>query len=247
MNDIRMSASVVLLGENNLQREGLRRIIASDDFSVEVTDSCSAFIIDRDVHERVVELVVVDAENIDHCDLDHVEHIHHAYPDTKIVVLDGAFDLERMIKSFQSGADGYIVKSIASDPLIESLRLVILGEKVMPSALAQLLPEYVAKAHSLPSNSLAEVLSDRELETLGCLCMGDPNKVIARHLEISEATVKVHVKAILRKLHLKNRTQAVAWTHRANVDFSFLLHKRGRLSKADGAKYPPANASDLAA
>nr|WP_281377252.1 LuxR C-terminal-related transcriptional regulator [Stakelama sediminis] len=61
-------------------------------------------------------------------------------------------------------------------------------------------------------------LSDREQQVLRCLMVGYPNKIISRHLNISEATVKVHVKAILRKLRVSNRTQAAIWASGRGLD-----------------------------
>ena len=215
---------VVLLGQNNLVREGLRRIIQSDQFNVAVSEESRSFLLNRDSHGQTAELFVIDAGNSDSLDTSDVEQIHHDFPTAKIVFLHDAFDFNFMVDAFQSGADGYIIKNISCEPLIESLRLVVLGEKIMPSALAQHLPEWGRKPSNPvpnpPKPQIRDILSDREIETLRFVCRGDPNKIIARRLDISEATVKVHVKAILRKLHLRNRTQAVAWTLNSGLDLS---------------------------
>jgi two-component system nitrate/nitrite response regulator NarL len=118
-----------------------------------------------------------------------------------------------MVDAFRAGADGYILKEIGCDSLIESLRLIKLGEKVMPSELVRHLPQHSMAPNSStePEANLAELLSEREIETLRCLVLGYANKVIAYRLYISEATVKVHVKAVLRKLMVQNRTQAAIW------------------------------------
>jgi two-component system nitrate/nitrite response regulator NarL len=94
------------------------------------------------------------------------------------------------------------------------------GEKVLPSQLVKHLPlrSAMSNAELNDGSELLETLSEREIETLRCLIMGYPNKVIAYRLDISEATVKVHVKAILRKLGVQNRTQAAIWAVNNGLD-----------------------------
>lgn len=132
----------------------------------------------------------------------------------KIVCLVPAFDLDVMRRCFAAGASGYLLESISRDALRESLRLVDAGEKVFPSELAAQFPVLTSRAEradaSSPASSEAD-LSCREVEILQCLASGLSNKAIAKNLRIAEATVKVHVKRILRKAHALNRTQAALW------------------------------------
>lgn len=212
---------VVLLGQNNLVREGLRRIIQSDQFNVTVSEENLGSLPDWDEACRAAQLFIIDAGAADDLAAHDLGQLRENFPRARIVVLHDAFDFAVMVDAFQAGVDGYIVKDIAFEPLLESLCLVVMGEKIMPSALAQLLPECGRKLQaSAPTSHIRDLLSEREIETLRCVCRGDPNKIIARRLAISEATVKVHVKAILRKLHLRNRTQAVAWTLNSGLDLS---------------------------
>jgi two-component system nitrate/nitrite response regulator NarL len=112
----------------------------------------------------------------------------------------------------RSGAvDGYVVKKIACNALAGAVRLVALGEKIFP-------PEMVAasncgaigfRSHGRPD--AAGNLSTWELEILSCLVLGDANKIISQRLGISDTSVKMRIKAILRKLHVANRTQAAMW------------------------------------
>jgi two-component system nitrate/nitrite response regulator NarL len=97
--------------------------------------------------------------------------------------------------------------------LVESLEIVAAGEKVLPPQLLDVLGENIPRQDAETSSiSLKGAnLTDREMQLLACLVSGMPNKLIARRLNISEATVKVHVKAVLRKLELQNRTQAAMW------------------------------------
>ena len=131
----------------------------------------------------------------------------------KVVCLVPEFDLDEMRGCFAAGACGYLLESISRDALRESLRLVAAGEKVFPSELAVQFPELAARSHAPAGGGETHEadLSNRELQILQCLANGQSNKVIAKNLDIAEATVKVHVKRILRKAHALNRTQAALW------------------------------------
>ncbi len=135
-------------------------------------------------------------------------------PAAKIVCLVPEFDLDVMRRCFAAGASGYLLESISRDALRESLRLVDAGEKVFPSELAAQFPALSSRSDRADSGALAQPdadLSCREVEILQCLASGLSNKAIAKNLNIAEATVKVHVKRILRKAHALNRTQAALW------------------------------------
>ncbi|MFA7585438.1 MAG: response regulator transcription factor [Novosphingobium sp.] len=210
-----------MLGQNDLIREGLKRIIDGEDFDVAFCEKNIHCLLDRESYVTTAELIVVDAGNAECVETDGVQRLHSRFPDARVVILHDFFDFDFMVSAFECGVDGYIIKNIQHKPLIESLRLVALGEKIMPSALVHLLPQCGKNMHyAEPATQADRLLSSREIETLRCLSQGDPNKVIARKLEISEATVKVHVKAILRKLGLHNRTQAAAWTLNAGLDLA---------------------------
>lgn len=212
--------SLVLIGQNTLVREGLSRILVEGGFSLE-SSSASAAMLDEAARGLNPQLVVFDWARTDDIELALAE-IRAIYPDSHMVVLTDEFSYEAMVKVFNAAADGYIVKRLGCDSLVTSLRLVAMGEKVMPSQLASQLAE-VMLSHSLSvtkTADLAELLSDRELETMRYLLGGNPNKVIASHLDVSEATVKVHVKSILRKLGVRNRTQAAIWAVNNGVELS---------------------------
>ena len=87
-----------------------------------------------------------------------------------------------------------------------------MGEKVLPSQLADNLPSYLPQVERECETTLRRLnLSPQEVAILRCLTMGYPNKVVSRYLDISEIRVKAHVKAVLRKISVRNRTQAAIW------------------------------------
>ncbi len=199
---------VALLSRNAIVREGLRRILADEHFQVtQSTDHPSRLENDEGCFLIVIDKAVGLDETAD------VEYLHNRFPDARIVLLTDEFNFDAVVRAFRLGVHGYIVKHISCEPLVGSLQLIAMGEKVMPTALADELSHQSSTYHmdDGEQNILTAKLSEREIEILRCLIMGYPNKIVSRRLDISEATVKVHVKAILRKLVVRNRTQAAIW------------------------------------
>lgn len=206
-----MTDSIVLISPNAIAREGLSQIMASGDFTVASSGPAAADIdwgsCCRDV------LAVIDTGHSPR-QADAVVDVLTLHPGARCVVLVDQFDFEGMLQCFQKDAQGYIVKDMPCSPLIAALRLASLGERILPSGLLDIVlrqPTHAITA-STDERQISEAnLSHRELDVLCCLTAGFSNKLIARQLTVSEATVKVHVKAILRKLKVGNRTQAAMW------------------------------------
>ena len=203
------SIHVNIVGRNEIVREGLKRILAEQDFLVDCAVSC---VDDMDM-ESEPSVVIVDANDIDE-GLGVCADVRERCPKPRIVIMADGYSMEDVSRAFATGAvDAYLVKEISCDPLAGALRLTALGEKVLPSQIAGSLA-------SAPSSAITRCwdvgasgtnLSAREVDILRCLVDGEPNKVISRRLNIADATVKVHIKAILRKLRVRNRTQAAIW------------------------------------
>ena len=205
---------VSLLGRNEIAREGLRRILLSDQFDVRSSATDAASLKGPSAAEaggRPHIIIIDDAPGSDA--IGSCRELSERYPNARLVLLADDYEFDEVALAFGCGIDGYIVKEISCEPLIESLKLVALGEKVLPSQLARNL-SFVssgATGEDWHESVASSGLSEREVEILRCLTMGLANKVISRRLNISEATVKVHVKAILRKLRVANRTPAAIW------------------------------------
>jgi two-component system, NarL family, nitrate/nitrite response regulator NarL len=154
---------------------------------------------------NTIGLVLIDLAALNGTPVSHIGRIRALRPGCRIAILSDAMDSAQMTACFAAGADGFLLKDISADTLTGSLRLIALGEKVFPSSLAEFF------AGEAPAESQND-LSQREMDILRCLVEGDSNKRIANRLNITEATVKVHLKSILRKTHTSNRTQAAIWS-----------------------------------
>lgn len=201
---------LAIVGKNEIIREGLRRILLEEDFLI---DDAVSRPLDLDVEMNGDTVIVVDAAEIND-GLATCEEVRARFPNSRIVIMADEYGLEDVSRAFMTGAvDGYVVKQISCRPLASALRLTALGEKVLPSQIAESLGK--SQLASLPNHwnngAMGNNLSTREIDILRCLVEGEPNKVISRRLQIADATVKVHIKAILRKLRVRNRTQAAIW------------------------------------
>lgn len=142
----------------------------------------------------------------------HLLALRERFPDVRLVILTDEINPERLGTSLEAGADGYLLKDISVEALQQSLRLVMLGEKVMPAGISP--PADARGGIELKRKSHQAILgkmSGRETEVLKYLLQGLSNKAIGNELRISEGTVKVHLKGILKKINVRNRTQAVIW------------------------------------
>jgi two-component system nitrate/nitrite response regulator NarL len=203
------SDSVVLIDASRLFREGLRRIIADSNLTV-VHESFAIADALPFIQSLQPSLVLFDIADSGDALTARIGEIRAAAPAARIVVLTQAIRVDRLTDALAAGVDGYLAKNMSADALPQALRLILLGEKVFPTDLAYLLADRHAPWHD-PSPGHINGLSSREMQILACLVEGDQNKKIANVLNISDGTVKVHLKAILKKIRVQNRTQAAIW------------------------------------
>jgi DNA-binding NarL/FixJ family response regulator len=132
-------------------------------------------------------------------------------PDSRVVVLTSFSDGGRIFDALDAGAIGYLLKDSQTDELVRGIRAAARGESPLAPKAAR---EVIARRQSSPADQLTE----RELEVLVLLARGNPNKVIARRLEISEKTVKNHITSIFQALDVRDRTQAALWAQQHGVE-----------------------------
>jgi two-component system nitrate/nitrite response regulator NarL len=201
---------------------------------VTVTKSSIPRLSDPTVKNDSGTILLIGLDGLGIAELSGLSDFKKCHPDTNIVALSNQFDLQELCEVIEAGADGYLLKGeIRTEALLTALDLILLGEAVLPRQLTQLMrtgarltsnassgySETASSPDILPSVSVVEEptaprfdrLSAKEQLILDHLTKGATNKHIARELNVAEATVKVHVKAILRKVRVQNRTQAAVW------------------------------------
>ena len=141
------------------------------------------------------------------------------YPALKVVILTVSDDERDLVEAVRSGAHGYLLKDLEADEFFEAIDAVEHGESVIPPRLARhLWDEFGRVANAAPPDPEGDPLTAREEEVLRLVARGGTNREIADRLSISENTVKFHMRGILDKLHLRNRTEVAAWVAEHRVD-----------------------------
>jgi two-component system nitrate/nitrite response regulator NarL len=150
---------------------------------------------------------------------EELEKMKARCPSARVVILADHLDLRTVVQLCTFGLKGLCPTGMSQGALLKALELVMLGETFLPASVSfelleqgsrRLSPAGIPMPASVVPGSLGK-LSERETQILRCLTQGASNKLIARELGVAEATVKVHIKSILRKVKAANRTQAAMW------------------------------------
>ncbi|MCC7250783.1 response regulator transcription factor [Hyphomicrobium sp.] len=235
---MKRSVPTLLLVPDSLLWEGLARLLSTTDYKpIRRSATLDELVRDAEFDPKQAMFVLgwdSGARTAGKTWLNDIRTIRERYPDSYVVVMSAVCDVDSVAASLQAGADGYILCSMTCEMLTKSFDLVMSGETVLPSEFtrafcsAKLQRQNSPIAHLTPPsvNRTAAAsdfydrpngghemrkLSGREMAIMSRLREGDSNKIIARRIGLAEATVKTHVKAILRKVGVKNRTQAALW------------------------------------
>lgn len=171
-------------------------------------------------HDHVLLLIGLDEDDAQ-IGVD-IPRLRGSNPKIRIVLLSGRFSSDEGLAALSAGVNGYLAKNeLEPQLLLEFLALIVQGTTIVSKAFGDAAaadspaPRTAAAAEAAPpietTPSRPISLSERELLIVSWLMRGAPNKQIARDLNIAEATVKVHVKSVLRKIGVRNRIQAAIW------------------------------------
>jgi two-component system nitrate/nitrite response regulator NarL len=211
---------VALICDSFLLRSGLQHILRNTPFAI--AEAVSTIGPKRLQYCSLdTALLIIEASQNTGRVLEVVRQVREQSPETRVVALAHQFDLDFVRSGHDAGVNGFCLADSGPAVLIKLLELVMLGESVLPSDVLRSIMDASTqrKEQPLQDNEPEPTLPDlnacrlspRESQILGCLREGAPNKIIARQFDVTEATVKVHVKAILRKIGAANRTQAAMW------------------------------------
>ncbi len=203
--------NVFLIDANKLFREGMKRLFEGTPFNVvgeagSLREGLSTLSTGTNP-----DLILIDLPSGADEEVEAMRALRENHPSIRIVILTNDLETRRLSAALGAGAGGYLLKDIACEALMQSLKLVMMGEKVFPTHLAELLVNGRTEDMGAELPTRRKGLSQREVQILRCLLSGNSNKMIANHLNITEATVKVHLKSLLRKINASNRTQAAIW------------------------------------
>jgi len=215
-----LSIRVLIADDQALVRSGFRMIVeARDDLEVvgEAENGAQAIELARELAPDVV-LMDVRMPVLD--GVEATRRLLEAGSEARVIILT-TFDLDEYVfEALRAGASGFLLKDVQPAQLVEAIRVVASGEALLaPSITRRLLDRFAASFDASERGTPPELdsLTPRELEILRLIAGGLTNAEIARELFVSETTVKTHVSSVLRKLHLRDRVQAVVLAYEAGL------------------------------
>lgn len=196
---------ILIADDHELFLDGLRLVLADLDEEVSI-DTVRDH---RQLQEKAdgttaYDLILTDLAMPGMAWHDSLRLLKEHNPDTPIVILSAVTDTENVLQAVDIGASGFIPKTSSNKIIMSALHLILSGGLYLPSELLNL-----SAKNAEPAPEHKGPLTPRQLDVLRLMGQGKPNKIIARELDLSEGTVKLHVTAILKALDVTNRTGAV--------------------------------------
>ena len=193
---------VLIADDHPLVRDALARTVQLIDPQAEITQAANY----AEVEARLgsaPDLLLIDLNMPGMQGVEGIRRLRKSFPNQTIVVASGEQEPAIIRSVLSTGVAGFLPKAETPELLMQAIRLILAGGTFVPSSA---LTDNLANT---PQRANANGLTARQLDVLQLLMRGEPNKVIARQLGLTEGTVKIHIAAILRALQTRNRTEAV--------------------------------------
>jgi len=199
---------VLLVDDHRLVREGLRRILAEHDASVEVDEASDADQTLALLAAAPYQVVVLDIGLPDTDGIELLKRIHQTYPDTRVLMLTMYSEEQYAARALRAGAYGYLTKDRAAEELVAAVHRIAAGQRYITESVGERLADEMARGEDRPAH---ELLSDRELQVLREIARGKTVTEIAAALEISVKTVSTYRTRILQKTSLTRNAELVRY------------------------------------
>ncbi|HZS83365.1 MAG TPA: response regulator transcription factor [Stellaceae bacterium] len=202
---------LLLVDPQKLVREGIKKILIDTEFVVEQEAGDMRDLLAYLESGARPDIILAEIAGEGDASMAMLRSIREAAPDSRIVALNSNIAGLSPVEALKAGLSGLLVKDISPRGFVHALELVMMGEKIFPVHSDFLAAGDGEAEPAGAAESKVLDLSERERKVLQCLAGGLSNKLIARELDVTETTVKAHVKTILRKINAENRTQAAIW------------------------------------
>ena len=190
---------VLAVDDHPLLREGIAAVLNGEqdiELVAEAVNGREAIEIFR---QHQPDVTLMDLQMPDMNGIEAIIAIRSEFPNARFVVLTTYQGDVQAVRALKAGASGYLLKSMLRKDLLDTIRVVHAGRRRIPPEIAAELADHIAE----------DTLTDREIEVLRRVANGNSNKIIGSQLNVSEATIKGHLKSILAKLGANDRTHAV--------------------------------------
>jgi len=200
---------ILVVDDHPMLRRGVVQLIELEDNLTVIAEADNGDEAIRLAIEHTPDLILLDLNMKGLSGIETLSALKRADVSAKIVIFSVSDDESDILQAIKYGAAGYLLKDEEPDVLIDKINRAIGGEMVLSGSLTHILARSIIP-QSAGDNPLNK-LTPRELDILKNIAKGKSNKAIASLLEITESTVKVHVKNLLKKLKLKSRVEAAVW------------------------------------
>lgn len=209
---------IVIADDHVLIRDGLDRALHSLNEKIETVHAEDrTTILEQLAQHKDVDIILMDLFMPGANGFDLLHEVCNTYSHIPVIVISGAEEPRNMRKAIDHGASGFIPKSVSTEIMLSAIKLVSSGGVYIP-------PDMLKSGNNKNNVSMidetrdaADKLTGRQKEVLDLMARGMSNKEIARALNVSEHTIKIHVTAVLKLLNAENRTEAVVMAHNAGI------------------------------
>lgn len=205
-------ASILLIDDHPLLRQGIRQLIDMEVDMEVVGEASNAMDGIRLATELEPDLILLDLNMPEMNGIEALKKLREQEVASRIVIFTVSDHEEDVVAALRAGADGYLLKDMEPEDMILQLHQAAVGKMVISDRLTTLLAQALRSQKPQPaSQPNFDSLTPREKDILKLIAEGLSNKMIGRRLDISDGTVKVHVKHLLKKLNLRSRVEVAVW------------------------------------
>jgi len=209
--------TVVVVDDHPLFRRGVVELLNDSEELTVIAEYDNGFTLLDNLEGNYPDILLLDLQMPDKSGLELLKQIRECDNELKIIIITACTDQDKLLEALRYGANGYLQKDTPPDEILNHLISVASGKIALNVDAITSLASHIRENHeeeaSQSNETLAE-LTERERETLFFIAKGLNNKLIARELGISDGTVKVYVKNLLRKLDMHSRLELAAWAHK---------------------------------
>ena len=203
--------TLIAIDDHPLFRKGVADLIEMEPRLVMIGEAASGEEGVEKARELHPDLILLDLNMKGMDGLATLKQLKEREIEARVIMLTVSDNEEDVAAALRAGADGYLLKDMEPEDTLEYLRQAADGKLVISERLTELLAHALRSEGSHPHNREQAELTERETQILAQIAKGLSNKMIARKLDITEGTVKVHVKHLLKKLNLRSRVEAAVW------------------------------------
>ncbi len=217
MGAVADKATILLIDDHPMLRNGVKQLLSLDTTLTVVGEAGDGIQGVKLAEELDPDLILLDLNMPGMNGFETLDQLRLRSLSGRIVVFSVSNYSDDLITALKRGSDGYLLKDMEPEELLAALKQAAAGKMVVSPTLTPILAQSLREDRSEGERDIDQ-LTPRERDILKLIAQGLSNKMIARKLDITESTVKVHVKHLLKKMKLKSRVEVAVWVHQQRVD-----------------------------